>query len=61
MGTGVNNVPYLVNHNRFLTLKECLKLQGFPEDFNLTDSTHSLRQIGNSVAIPVVQSLQTRL
>ena len=58
MGTGGNNVPYLVNHNRFLTLKECLKLQGFPEDFNLTDSnSHSLRQIGNSVAIPVVQSL----
>tara|TARA_B110000238_G_C16094619_1_gene425474 strand:- start:4 stop:978 length:975 start_codon:yes stop_codon:yes gene_type:complete len=58
MGTGGNNVPYLVNHNRFLTLKECLKLQGFPEDFKLTDSySQSLRQIGNSVAIPVVQSL----
>ena len=58
MGTGGNNVPYLVNHNRFLSLSECLKLQGFPSSFELTDSyNQSLRQIGNSVAIPVVRSV----
>jgi DNA (cytosine-5)-methyltransferase 1 len=55
MGTGGNNVPYLVNQDRFFTLKECLKIQGFPSNFKLTDSySHALRQIGNSVAVPVV-------
>jgi DNA (cytosine-5)-methyltransferase 1 len=58
MGTGGNNVPYLVNQDRFLTLKECLKIQGFPENFKLTNSySHALRQIGNSVAVPVVKAL----
>ena len=58
MGTGGNNVPYLVNQNRFLSLSELLKIQGFPSSFVLTDSySHSLRQIGNSVAVPVVKYL----
>jgi DNA (cytosine-5)-methyltransferase 1 len=58
MGTGGNNVPYLVNHNRFLTLSECLKIQGFPSNFKLTDSySNALRQIGNSVSIPVVRAV----
>ena len=58
MGTGGNNVPYLVNQKRFLSLSECLKIQGFPSDFKLTESySHALRQIGNSVAVPVVSSV----
>ncbi len=58
MGTGGNNVPYLVNYKRFLTLKECLKLQGFPENYKLTEYySATLRQIGNSVSIPVVNSI----
>lgn len=58
MGTGGNNVPYLVNQKRFLSLSECLKIQGFPSDFKLTASySHALRQIGNSVAVPVVSSV----
>ncbi len=58
MGTGGNNVPYLVNQNRFFTLKEGLKLQGFSENFKLTENySASLRQIGNSVSIPVVNSI----
>ena len=58
MGTGGNNVPYLVNQDRFFTLKECLKIQGFPENFKLTNSySHALRQIGNSVAVPVIKAL----
>jgi len=58
MGTGGNNVPYLVNHNRFFTLKEGLKLQGFPENFKLTKSySASLRQIGNTVSVPVVDHI----
>ena len=31
MGTGGNNVPVLVRENRKLTVRECLRLQGFPE------------------------------
>ena len=58
MGTGGNNVPYLVNHKRFMTLNEGLKLQGFPENFKLTDNySAALRQIGNSVSIPVVRAI----
>lgn len=58
MGTGGNNVPYLVNQSRFLSLRECLKIQGFPANFKLTDSyNHALRQIGNSVAVPVVKAV----
>lgn len=58
MGTGGNNVPYLVNQRRFLSLSECLQIQGFPSSFELTGSyNHALRQIGNSVAVPVVKSV----
>ena len=58
MGTGGNNVPYLVNQNRFFTLKEGLKLQGFPENFKLTKSySASLRQIGNTVSVPVIDHI----
>tara|TARA_B100000212_G_scaffold297713_1_gene241597 strand:+ start:2358 stop:3323 length:966 start_codon:yes stop_codon:yes gene_type:complete len=58
MGTGGNNVPYLVKKNRFLTLKEGLKLQGFPINFKFTNSySASLRQIGNSVSVKVVDQI----
>tara|TARA_B100000989_G_C19528156_1_gene468079 strand:- start:1620 stop:2600 length:981 start_codon:yes stop_codon:yes gene_type:complete len=58
MGTGGNNVPYLVNQNRFYTLEECLLIQGFPKNFKLTNNyTEALKQIGNSVSVPVIHSL----
>jgi DNA (cytosine-5)-methyltransferase 1 len=58
MGTGGNNVPYLVNKKRFLSLEECLVLQGFPKNFKLTDNyTEALKQIGNSVTIPVIEEI----
>ena len=58
MGTGGNNVPYLVNQNRFYTLEECLLIQGFPKSFKLTNNyTEALKQIGNSVSVPVINSL----
>ena len=58
MGTGGNNVPYLVNQNRFYTLEECLLIQGFPKNFKLTNNyTEALKQIGNSVSVPVINSL----
>ena len=58
MGTGGNNVPYLVKQKKIFSINECLKLQGFPKKFKITNSySASLRQIGNSVSIPVVESI----
>ena len=58
MGTGGNNVPYLVKQKRFFSINECLKLQGFPKKFKITNSySASLRQIGNSVSVPIVESI----
>ena len=58
MGTGGNNVPYLVNHNRFFSLEECLSLQGFPKNYKLTDNySEALKQIGNSVTVPVIEEI----
>lgn len=56
MGTGGNNVPVLVNENRKLTVRECLRLQGFPEHYKMKDNySQSYKQIGNSVTVPVVK------
>ena len=62
MGTGGNNVPYLVNQDRFFTLDQCLLLQGFPKNFKLTNNyTEALKQIGNSVTINVVKKIAQKL
>ncbi len=58
-GTGGARVPYVVRPEfpiRRLTPLECERLQGFPDnwtDIN-ADSTR-YRQIGNAVAVPVVE------
>jgi DNA (cytosine-5)-methyltransferase 1 len=61
MGSGGHNVPLIKDKNKIrkLTPKECLRLQGFPEEFilpNINDS-HLYHQIGNSVTIPVIERL----
>ncbi len=62
MGTGGNNVPYLVNYDRFLTIRELLRIQGFPDSFNITDSySNALMQIGNAVTVPVIESLMSKI
>ena len=62
MGTGGNNVPYLVNKKRFLTLKECLRLQGFPSNYKLTKNySEALKQIGNSVTVNVVDEIVKKI
>ena len=56
MGTGGNNVPVLATENRKLTVRECLRLQGFPEYYKMKDNySQSYKQIGNSVTVPVVK------
>ncbi|MEG4575046.1 DNA (cytosine-5-)-methyltransferase [Microcoleus sp. N3A4] len=43
---------------RKLTLKECYRLMGFPEDFKSYPSAgESYKQIGNSVCVPVVEAI----
>jgi DNA (cytosine-5)-methyltransferase 1 len=64
MGTGGGNMP-IMNENqtvRRLTPTECERLQGFPDGF--TDGqadSHRYKQMGNAVAVPVVDFLVKRL
>lgn len=58
MGTGGNNVPVLVNQKRKLTTKECLKIQGYPNNYKIRPNySQSYKQIGNSVSVPVIKAL----
>ncbi|MCL1986655.1 MAG: DNA cytosine methyltransferase [Firmicutes bacterium] len=63
MGTGGHNVPLILdndNNIRKLTPRECLNLQGFPQNFeipkNIADS-HIYKQVGNSVTVPVIKRI----
>lgn len=43
---------------RKLTLNECYRIMGFPDDFKRSDKpVHQYRQIGNSVCIPMVEQI----
>ena len=58
MGTGGNNVPVIVNLQRKLTTDECLKIQGYPDNYKIKfNNSQSYKQIGNSVSVPVVSVL----
>ena len=62
MGTGGNNVPYIVNFNRFMTIRECLRVQGFPRDFKMRGSKQNrYKQIGNSVSVPLIKSISKEI
>jgi len=48
----------LVNGERRLTPRELLRLQGFPDDFEIISTDSQVRkQAGNAVAVPVVQAV----
>lgn len=62
MGTGGNNVPLIRDAYgiRKLTPQETLRFQGFSSTFTLPADmakSHLYKQIGNSVAVPVVQRI----
>lgn len=58
MGTGGNNVPILVSEQRKLTERECLRIMGFPDWYDIDkNSSHSYKQLGNSVVVPIVSML----
>jgi DNA (cytosine-5)-methyltransferase 1 len=52
----------LVNGERRLTPREMLRLQGFPEEFQITHSYTAMRRfLGNSLPIPVANAVVSRL
>ena len=62
MGTGGHNVPLILDDFgiRKLTPKECLLLQGFPEDFKIPEKMSNgqlYKQAGNSVTVTVIERI----
>lgn len=58
MGTGGNNIPVIYELGRKYTVKECLKLMGFPDNYKITENySQSYKQVGNSVVVPIVSSI----
>ena len=66
MGTYPDRVPIVCDDFgiRKLTLRECLDFQGFPKEFKFPSNItidDAYKQIGNSVAVPVVKRLGNNL
>jgi DNA (cytosine-5)-methyltransferase 1 len=52
----------LVNGQRRLTPRECLRLQGFPETYKIVVDHRAIRaQTGNSVAVPVIRAIAKQM
>jgi DNA (cytosine-5)-methyltransferase 1 len=50
--------PKLWDLERHLSDRECARLQGFPEEFKLSNSSvQAKRQLGNSVTVPVISKI----
>ncbi|MFK5949141.1 MAG: DNA (cytosine-5-)-methyltransferase [Methylococcales bacterium] len=51
-------VPQKNDNPRFLTPRECARLQGYPEKFIIPSAkTPAYKQFGNSVAVPVIEKI----
>lgn len=48
---------------RMLTVRECARLQGFPDEFvlNAVSKVQAYKQLGNSVCVPVVRAIANNL
>lgn len=57
MGTGGNNAPVVVEQARKLTERECLKIMGYLDSYELETGHQSYKQIGNSVVVPMIKQL----
>ncbi len=62
MGTGGHNVPIIKDKKgvRKLMPVECIRLQGFPENFifpNSVNRSHQYKQAGNAVSVPVIEAI----
>jgi len=62
-GIGSKTGLYLINGKvRKLLPRECARIQGFPEDFIISESmSQAYKQFGNSVAVNVLQSIIKRI
>lgn len=50
--------PKLLEYRRHLSILECKRLQGFPDNFIMDESDQQARkQLGNSVSIPVIDAI----
>ena len=58
-GAASKTGAYLINGKvRKLTPKECARMQGFPEDFELPENRNvAYKQFGDSVSVPVLKSI----
>ena len=55
---GASHNYLLVNGERRLTPREMLRLQGFPEKFDIIGTDSQIRkQVGNAVPVPMVQAV----
>lgn len=55
-------IPQKGKNPRMLTKREAARLQGFPEEFVLPESkTETYRQMGNSVAVPVLKAIAEQI
>ena len=62
MGTGGNNIPVVVQQNRKLTERECLRIMGYPDNYKIKENYHqSYKQIGNSVIVPIIRDISEQL
>jgi len=56
------NMVYLTKYNRFLTPRECLRLQGFPDSFKPISSNNQVyKQAGNSMSTNILCFLLTEI
>lgn len=65
VGSGGHNVPIILDDNgpRKLTPRECFRLQGFPDDYNLNGISDSklYKLAGNAVTLSVVKLIADKL
>jgi DNA (cytosine-5)-methyltransferase 1 len=55
-------IPQKNKNPRMLTLRECARLQGFPEEFEASQyRTPAYKQFGNSVVVPVIEKLAKKI
>ena len=48
----ISQIPIYGKEKRYITPRECLRLQSFPDDFKLLeDDRHSYKQLGNCVNV----------
>ena len=51
-------------YNRVPTVRECARLQSFPDDFKFAPNTpmrNAYKQVGNSVCVPVVRRIAEQI